>query len=85
MNRNLMSAVGAVRKADALLYAFEKTYLDNVGSDCDGELANRATYAFYAIWDAVREASENLDRLEGDERVVDVILAARKNGSTLTR
>ena len=72
-------------QADALLYAFEKTYLDHVGSDCDGEMSNRATYAFYAIWDAVREASENLDRLEGDERVVDVILAARKNGSTLTR
>lgn len=85
MNRNLMGAASAVRKADALLYAFEKTYLDHVGSDCDWEMSNRAAYAFYAIWDAVREASENLDRLEGDERVVDVILAARKNGSTLTR
>lgn len=34
-----------------------------------------ATDAFYAIWDAIRKVSDDLDRLAGDCRVVDAIYA----------
>ena len=46
----------------------------------------RGVHTFYALWDAVRSARAELEKLEGDRRVVDVIYAVnrvRQDDSTL--
>lgn len=47
---------------------------------------DRGVHTFYALWDAVRSARAELEKLEGDRRVVDVIYAVnhvRQDDSTL--
>ena len=51
------------------------SYLELDVAPADRARADMATDAFYAIWDAIRKVSDDLDRLAGDCRVVDAIYA----------
>ena len=73
MNRNLNEAIFDIAKVEAIMFAFENTYLDV--APADRARADMATDAFYALWDAIRKVSDDLDRLAGDCRVVDAIYA----------
>lgn len=87
MNKNLNEAIAAVERADALMFAIESCYLDFDILPEEMERANRGVHTFYALWDAVRFARAELEKLEGDRKVVDVIYAvnrARRGESTLT-
>lgn len=87
MNQNLIEAITSVERARALLFAYEKVFLDlNVEPECQ-KLADMAISTFYAIWEAVDQVSEYLELLDGDCRVVDAIYAVndvRQRLSTLT-
>lgn len=87
MNQNLIEAITSVERAKALLFAYEKVFLDlNVEPECR-ELADMAASTFYAIWEAVDRVADYLDLLDGDCRVVDAIYAVndvRRRSSTLT-
>lgn len=74
-NQNLNEAISDIAKVEALMFAFENTYLDLDVTPTDRERADMAVDAFYALWDAIRKVSEDLDRLAGDCRVVDAIYA----------
>lgn len=50
-------------------------YLELDVAPADRARADMATDAFYALWDAIRKVSDDLDRLAGDCRVVDAIYA----------
>ena len=84
MNSNLREAIENAGKADALMYAIEQSYLDFdiITEEC--ELADRAVFAFYALWDSIKAVRDCLSRLEGDQRVVDVIYAVEKVRQTST-
>jgi len=74
MNRNLEKAMFDIGKVDALMAAYENTYLDV--TDSDGiERDNQRQFAFYAIWDAVKMVDDDITRLAGDRRVIDVLEA----------
>ncbi len=75
MNRNLERAIENLRKVEALMYAYEATYLDVNLREEDHELIDNRMYAFMAIQDAVTTVTKDLDRLAGDTRVIDVIQA----------
>lgn len=75
MNKNLNEAIFDIAKVDALLAAYENTYLNFDIMPEEQERANRAEYAFHAVWDAVRKVADDLECLAGDERVVDAIYA----------
>ena len=77
MNRHLEEAVLDLAKAEALLFAYESMYL-GVDLVRDDEMELRAESTFYALWDAVRKATEDLDLLSGDIGVVDAIYAANE-------
>ena len=63
------------RKGGGILFAFENTYLELDVAPADRARADMATDAFYALRDAIRKVSDDLDRLAGDCRVVDAIYA----------
>lgn len=77
MNKNLSRAIDGVEKADAILFAIEKAYLDFEFVPEGMERANRGVNAFYALWDIVKDVASELDELAGDEEVVNVIKAIR--------
>lgn len=53
----------------------DQCYLELDVVPADRARADMATDAFYALWDAIRKVSDDLDRLAGDCRVVDAIYA----------
>lgn len=75
MNRNLNEAIFDIAKVEAIMFAFENTYLELDVAPADRVRADMATDAFYALWDAIRKVSDDLDRLAGDCQVVDAIYA----------
>ena len=75
MNRNLEKAIDKMEKADAILFAIEKAYLDFEFMPEELERANRGVNAFYALWDIIKGAATDLEELAGDEEVVDVLRA----------
>lgn len=75
MNKNLNEALFDIGKVDALMYAFEHTYLDIETVPEEYERADAGVNAFYAIWDAVKKLKEDIERLVGDDQVVDAIYA----------
>lgn len=80
MNRNLEQAVIDLRKVDALMLAYEITYLDLDPAEEDYELIDKRNYAFLAIQDAIALVADDLDRLASDVRIVEVVQAiAMKN------
>lgn len=75
MNKNLNDAIFEIEKAESIMYAIEKCYLDLDVVEEERELRNRGCAAFYAAWDCIRRTKEALDKLSGDCLVVDAILA----------
>lgn len=75
MNRNLERAVNDLRKVDALMFAYENTYLDLDTTENDYELIDNRNYAFLAIQDAIALVADDLDRLASDARIVEVVQA----------
>lgn len=79
MNMNLSEALSDVAKIDALMYAIERSFFD-IGVDPeDLAKADRGMNVFYAMWDVVGSLSNNLEKLAGDERVVDALNAAKES------
>ena len=78
MNKNLDKAIFELGKADALLHSIESLYLDFDFLPEEKEKAERGTYVFYALWDAVKAASASIDEYCGDCRVVDVLETVAK-------
>ena len=68
MNRNLNEAIFDIAKVEAIMFAFENTYLELDVAPADRARADMATDAFYALRDAIRKVSDDLDRLAGDCR-----------------
>lgn len=75
MNKNLEKAIYDIQKADALMFAIETAYLNIEVEPGELERANRAENAFYALWDVIKIAADDLDRLADDQTVVDAIYA----------
>lgn len=75
MNKNLEKAIYDIQKADALMFAIETAYLNIDVAPGELEKANRAANAFYALWDVIKTAADDLDRLADDQTVVDAIYA----------
>lgn len=87
MNKNLSNARLGIEKVEGIMYAIESTYLtiDVVPEQLDK--ADKAVNTFYALWDCIRNVKDDLEKLSGDERVVDVIRAVneeRRKNRTLT-
>lgn len=60
MNRNLNEAIFDIAKVEAIMFAFENTYLELDVAPADRARADMATDAFYALWDAIRKVSDDL-------------------------
>lgn len=75
MNRNLEKARFDIEKVDAIMSAMESAYLTIEVVPEERGRADQATNAFYALWDAIRLVADDIDRLCGDESVVDAIYA----------
>lgn len=79
MNKNLEDALFDIAKVDAIMQSIEVAYLDVAVKEEDYERKCKGEFAFYALWDAVRRVADDLERLAGDSRVVDVLRAAAEN------
>lgn len=75
MNRNVERTANDLRKVEALMFAFENTYLDVVPEDETFELNDNRQYAFLAIQDAIATVADDVERLAADVRIVEVIQA----------
>lgn len=87
MNQNLIEAMTSIERARALLFAYEKVFLDLDVEPEDQERADMAISIFYAIRESVDQTADLLDLVDGDCRVVDAIYAVndvRRRASTLT-
>ena len=78
MNKNLNNAMFEREKADALLASIEALYMDFDFLPEEKEKAERGAYAFYAVWDMVKKATECLDNYTAECRIVDVLTAVRE-------
>ena len=76
MNTVLNEALLDIEKAKAVMYAYEKAYLDIEVEPEDREKADYAISMFYVLKDIIEGLSDKLDRLDGDCCVVDAIYAA---------
>ena len=68
MNKHLDKAIFGIGKVDALMHSIEQLYLDFEVMPEEQERLNRGTYAFYVLWDEIREVADELDLLSGDCR-----------------
>lgn len=87
MNQNLIEAMASLDRARALLFAYEKVFLDLDVEPESRAQADMAISTFYAIQETVDQAAVSLNLLDGDCRVVDAIYAVndvRRRASTLT-
>lgn len=75
MNVNLEKAILDLDKVDALMYAIENSFLDLEVLPESKVKFDRGTSAFYALWDAIHKVSDDLDKLAGDETVIDAVYA----------
>lgn len=78
MNKNLNDAMFELGKADALMASIEALYMDFDILPEEKEKAERGAYTFYSLWDAVKKATECLDKYTAECRIVDVISAVRE-------
>ena len=62
-----------IAKVDALMYAIEVAYLDITPIPKDREKAERASDAFYLLWDAVNKVAAGIDELRADSAGLNVI------------
>ena len=58
MNQNLIEAMTSIERARALLFAYEKVFLDLDVEPESRERADMAVSTFYAIWEAVDRAAK---------------------------
>lgn len=88
MNQHLSRAIQRVERVEALMYAYERVFLDLEVEPEERARADMAISTFYAIWDYIKEVAGDLELLEGDCRVVDAIYAAedvrRRKGTLKT-
>lgn len=75
MNRNLQEAIFNLGKVQTLMESIERLYLDLEVVPEDEDKADRGVFAFYALWDEIKNLETSLDRLSGDESVLDAIYA----------
>ncbi len=79
LGEDMIPDMTSERVEDSAIYSIlrEKLhqYLELDVAPADRARADMATDAFYALWDAIRKVSDDLDRLAGDCRVVDAIYA----------
>lgn len=78
MNQHYNDAVYKLGEANAMLSAIEGVFDDLDLLPDDREKVNRAAFLFYAAWDAVKKAGEELDNYSAECRIVNVIQATRK-------
>ena len=78
MNMNLMNAIDGIQKADAMMYAIETSFLDVMVGPEEQERLNRGTSAFYVLWDIINGIDDDLQKLQGDELVVDAVYAVMR-------
>ena len=76
MNRHLNEAIFDTEKVKAIMLSVENSYLDIEVEPHERKRADMAVAMFYVLQDAVDRLSADLEKLEGDCRVVDAIYAA---------
>lgn len=76
MNRHLNEAIFDTEKVKAIMLSVENSYLDIEAEPHERKRADMAVAMFYVLQDAVDRLSADLEKLEGDCRVVDAIYAA---------
>lgn len=76
MNRHLSEAIFEKDKVKAIMLAIEQCCLDLEVESHDRPKADMAVAMFYVLQDAIDRLADELDKLEGDCRVVDAIYAA---------
>lgn len=69
MNKTLDDAMLDIEKAKAVMYAYEKTYLDLEVAPEEREKADFAISMFYVLRDIIDELADKLELLSGDCRV----------------
>jgi len=79
MNANLIKAIDDLNKVDALMYAIENAFLDIEVVPEDVRKYDKGTSAFYALWDAIKKVSDDLDTLAADKTVIDAIIAVNQS------
>lgn len=75
MNANIKKAVFDIEKVDGIMYAIENSCLDLEVMPESKERYNQGVAVFYALWDAIRNVSDDIERIADDEKVVDAIYA----------
>lgn len=75
MNRNFEKAIYDIEKVEDLMYAIESIYLSTEVMPKELGKADKAVNTFYALWDEINNVTEALEKLVGDEKVVDAIYA----------
>lgn len=78
MNKNLNDAMFELGKADAMMASIEALYMDFDFLPEEKQKAERGAYTFYALWEAIQKAAEDLTEYSAECRIVDVIRAARE-------
>ena len=76
MNSHLNEAIFDTEKVKAIMLSVENSYLDIEVEPHERKRADMAVAMFYVLQDAVDRLSVDLEKLEGDCRVVDAIYAA---------
>lgn len=64
MNKELSKVRDDINKIDALMFAIENTYLDYTVVPEERERYNRGADAFYLLWDAIKQVSDDIETLE---------------------
>ena len=75
MNKNIERAALDISKVDSLMYIIENSCLDLEVMPDSRKRYEYGVGAFYALWDAIRKVSDDIEKLSGDEMVVDAIYA----------
>ena len=75
MNRNLQEAIFNLGKVQTLMESIERLYLDLEVVPEDEDKADRGVFAFYALWDEIKNLETSRTRLSEDKVVLDAIYA----------
>ena len=79
MNKNLENAIFDMEKVNGLMHVIESSLTTLEVAPEVFDQYTSSTYAFYALWDSIEKVREDLDKLRGDAKVVDVIRAAKES------
>lgn len=64
MNNDAMDMSFEIRKINAMMTAFETAYLDIEVEPEQAKKADNAVYAFYAIWDMIKNLEKMIEKAE---------------------